>query len=515
MNLLIDPIFRAQMDRGLEQLSLPALLAGYGQGRVHQLVGMQRHQHDSFHVFLCYLAGAILTRLNDRNPVQDEDYWKDGLLSLAGEAGMDAWRLVVEDATRPGFMQAPLPSNGLKPTSTVTTPDELDVLQTAKNHDVKRMRADAASLDTWAYSLISLQTMSGFLGSGNQGISRMNKGFGNRSVVEVTRTRNLGKRWCDAVLRLLEHKEKVLNQDFGFDPNGLVLVWLAPWDGEKSLELKELDPFYVEVCRRVRLKGDKTSLVAQLYSAKQPRIAAKELAGVVGDPWLPMEGATEGMKALTFPPAGITAEHMRRILFSDKLELHSLQKPLPSWQDDLWLSVSVLVRGQGITDGFYVKEVRIPKRKVSLVFGGSEESHQLAALSKAGIEYAGAMKNKVLKNAVFSYILGAPMELKWDHKFATSIWRNVERRYETLWSDQYFPWLLSLPENFEEEEALRSWLEILQTHAVSIIQDVEESLPNHTGRQYRVKTEVRTRFWGAYYRVFPFMRGEKVEQIIS
>ena len=113
-------------------MSLPELLASYGEKRVQQLVGLQRHQHDAFHVFLCYLAGAVLAKRNETNPIQKAEYWREGLLRLADSAGMDAWRLVVDDPAKPAFMQPPLLTADQKPTSVVTTPDELDVLQTAK-----------------------------------------------------------------------------------------------------------------------------------------------------------------------------------------------------------------------------------------------------------------------------------------------------------------------------------------------------------------------------------------------
>lgn len=501
-------------------MSLPELLASYGEKRVQQLVGLQRHQHDAFHVFLCYLAGAVLAKRNETNPIQKAEYWREGLLRLADSAGMDAWRLVVDDPAKPAFMQPPLLTADQKPTSVVTTPDELDVLQTAKNHDVKRARANWADVDTWIYSLISLQTMSGFMGRGNQGISRMNSGFGNRPIVEVIRTHNIGERWLDAVSRLLDHRHEVFQKPFGFKPDGMVLVWLAPWDGEQQLSLQELDPFYVEICRRVRLKGPLNSLSAMLYSANQQRIAAKQLAGVVGDAWLPIDetrakmgkdGQLGGIKALTFPPTGITIEHLRSILFGDYVT-HALQRPHPSWQNDLRLSVSVLVRGQGTTDGFYSKEVRIPRGKVSILFGSAPKRDWLGGLSRSGIDSASAMRNRVLKYAVFSYLQGAPDDVKWDQNYSSSVWTSIERRFESLWSDEYFPWLFSLTESESEDAALERWINILRQHGLQVIEEAVQVLPSHTGRQYQVKTAIRSRFWGAYFRTFPNMRGDDVGQ---
>ncbi len=514
MNLLTDPLLRVQTERDLEYLSLPALLARLGQNEVRHLVGIQRHQSDAFHVFLCYLAGAVLARDGSSNPVQAEDFWREGLLNLAGKAGHDAWRLVVNDVTKPAFMQPPLAGGSRTPTSVVNTADELDLLPTAKNHDVKQKRADTAHTDTWLYALISLQTMSGFYGRGNQGITRMNRGYGNRPVVELIRDRMPGRRWIDAATRLLEHRKHVLKEPFGYDPEGLVLVWIEPWDGGTSLELAKLDPFYIEVCRRVRLRGTGAVECAESYTSAQPRIAAKELNGVVGDPWLPVDlkgidrGKKASVRALTFPPGGITAEHMRRLIFEDELQLCALQKPQPNWKGNMWLVVSVLVRGEGVTDGFCEWEVQVPEQKTLSIFGSPAHKDALEKLSRDAIAYVGIMQNRVLKPAVFAHALGAPQKLDLDDDFGNSAWSRSSRQFESLWSAEYFPWLFSVPECFDDEEELRRWVEILREHALTVLKEAEDGSANHSGRQYRIRTEVRNRFWGGFYRNFTFMRGD-------
>jgi len=514
VNLLTDPLLRVQTESDLEYLSLPALFARLGKNEVRHLVGIQRHQSDAFHVFLCYLAGAVLARDGSSSPVQDECFWREGLLKLAGNAGRDAWQLVSDDDTRPAFMQPPLAGDSRNPTSVMNAADELDLLPTAKNHDVKRKRADTAHADTWLYALISLQTMSGFYGRGNQGISRMNRGYGNRPVVELIRDRMPGQRWVDAVTRLLEHRKRVLTEPFGYDPEGLVLIWIEPWDGNTSLELARLDPFYIEVCRQVRLRGEGAVERAESYTSAQPRIAAKELNGVVGDPWLPVdlkgigEGKKASVRALTFPPGGITAEHMRRLIFEDELQLCVLQKPQPHWKGNMWLSVSVLVRGEGVTDGFSEWEVQIPEQKTLSIFGASAQKDALEKLGRDAIAYVAIMQNRVLKPAVFALALGAPQKLDLDDGFGISAWSRSSRQFESLWSTEFFPWLFSVPESFDEQEELHRWVEILREHAVTVLKEAEDGSANRSGRQYHIRTEVRNRFWGAFYRNFTFMRGD-------
>ena len=133
MNLLKDPIFRIYTRRGLERASLPELLALLGQNEVESFVGLQRHQADAFHVFLSYLGAAALVRARTEDPVQDVHFWYRSLLGLSGGIGTEPWELVVDDFSKPAFMQAPLPPEDhgkLKPLEPLSVAvDSLDVLQ--------------------------------------------------------------------------------------------------------------------------------------------------------------------------------------------------------------------------------------------------------------------------------------------------------------------------------------------------------------------------------------------------
>jgi CRISPR system Cascade subunit CasA len=58
--------------------------------------------------------------------------------------------------------------------------------------------------------------------------------------------------------------------------DGLGLVWLAPWDGKISLKPSDLDPYYIEICRRVRLVVEAGRLQARFAGSKVPRVAQFE-----------------------------------------------------------------------------------------------------------------------------------------------------------------------------------------------------------------------------------------------
>ena len=522
MNLLVDPLIRVETSEGMTEMSLPALLESLGQDRVERLPGLQLHQEDPFHVFLTSLATAILSRDYMSDPVQTEGYWLEGLRKLASSAGDDAWTLVVDDLSRPAFMQPPLPAKDHEKLSlTAATPDALDVLQTAKNHDVKAARAIRPHADNWIYALVSLQTMSGFLGRGNYGISKMNSGFGNRSIVELVRSTRPGRRWQDAVVRLLPHRESLLNDVYGYRSDGLVLVWVEPWDGSTSLRLSNLDPVYIEICRRIRLRGRGGTIShAAAVPAQTERIAAKELKGVVGDAWLPVDLGdrdTAEPKALTVSPQGLTPDLLRRIVFEDRLRLSALQKPLGDWNEALTLRVSVLVRGQGTTDGFHVRHIAIPPKVRMRLFGPPERRDPLARLSLEGISYAGRMLSGVLRPAAFTLIQGAPGVIKYDRDSAQAWWRRFATRFESLWSERYFPWLWSVEEPIDQDAALLQWATMLRDDAWLVFREVGNAMPMHAGRKYKTWVHAERAFWGALYSEanFPFLKEVQHEYITA
>jgi CRISPR system Cascade subunit CasA len=195
MNLLTDEVFRVVTSGKTVRLSLPGLLEALGQDRVDVLAGVQRHQADIFHIFLCYLAGSVMVRSGKADPNQTAYFWRNGLRTLAGKADDCAWELIVEDPTKPAFMQPPAPSKQIFDAEyklKAEAPDSLDVLQSAKNHDLKAARAQKGDMEAWVLALIDHQNASGFLGRDNYGIARMNGGFGSRVCVGWQANRRLG-----------------------------------------------------------------------------------------------------------------------------------------------------------------------------------------------------------------------------------------------------------------------------------------------------------------------------------
>jgi CRISPR system Cascade subunit CasA len=502
-NLLSEDLLRVETKSGIENMSIPKLLEALGRDEVESYPGIQRHQEEAFHVFLCYLAGAVLARKRTDQIIQEKDFWSAGIREISGDDPDAAWSLIVDDPMRPAFMQSSVPSRKIfeKYKPGARTPDDLDVLQTAKNHDVKMTRISDPDPEDWIYALISLQTMCGFLGQGNYGIARMNGGFGNRVVVELLASNRYGRRWLDAVTRLLEYRARLLQDPWHYKDSGTILIWTTPWDLKTSLPLADLDPFFIESARAVRLVEDNDEIIVLAAATKAPRLAAKDQKGNLGDPWSPLDKKKDS--ALTLSASGFTAELLRNLIFQEGYELLRMQKPMDNWKGKrLELACSVLVRGQGTTDGFHSVSVYMPARAHATIFGGGIRRERLSGLSKQAIDHAGAMQNKVLKPALYCFLESAPEKLNFDKREISSWWQSCRSHFNKRWGQEYFPWLWRANEESDDGAAIAMWIEMLGDIAWQVFQESMNRYPAKHSCQYKARANAISLFWGLIHKHF-------------
>ncbi len=504
MNVRTDPLLRVLTAQGPARLSLPGLLAALGADRVESLPGLQRHQEDAFHIFLCYLAAAALVRQGRTDPAQPESFWQAGLLALAGGED-DAWRLLVEDPTQPAFFQPPSPNPDafsrfrLK----ARTPDGLEVLNTAKNHDLKSERADSSSPEQWVYALVTLQTTAGFFGQGNYGISRMNGGFGSRPCVALRHACTPGGLFLEETRKLLDAYAGLLAGSWGYRAEGLVLTWLPPWDGVSGLAPAALHPFFIEVCRKVRLAVRDGRLAALSQATRGPRVLAKELHGVMGDPWIPVT-VREEPTALTVAATGLTPRLLRDLLFEEGYSLQPMQRPAAARSaQEYRMYASVLVRGQGTTEGFHQASVPVPGRVVSRLFGGGPGRTRLAALSRAGLEAAAQVQSRVIRPALYALLEAGPDKLDFDKKQLTAWVQEAVRAYGAAWAEAFFPWLWNASEEVEDSAALAHWQGTIRDLAFRVLQEAERRLPARGARRFRGRVRAQDVFFFTFHKLFP------------
>jgi CRISPR system Cascade subunit CasA len=277
--------------------NLPEALALLCRGHLLSFEGLAAHQRHAWFLFLCQLATLALIHAGEDTAAEedeawaaldDAEAWRQRLAALTPGCADTAWSLVVDDPAQPAFMQPPIRQALDRYEVIGRTPDEIDLLVTAKAHDLKPARAGRAGARHWIFALVSLQTQQGYSGRGNFGIARMNGGFASRPMLMLTPSQDLPKRFRRGTQAALAARRKALDQDYSlFRDNGTALLWLEPWDSETSLKLGALDPLFVEICRRLRLqrRDPGGSILALGRPSDVPRVEAKAAKGNLGDAW--------------------------------------------------------------------------------------------------------------------------------------------------------------------------------------------------------------------------------------
>ena len=278
-------------------MTIPGVLAALTQDVITGFPALRAHQRHAWHSFLVLLAAIALHRAGLTQPPETEAEWRALLQHLTPDyPGDEPWTLVTP-LNQPALLQPPIPSGNLAELKNrITTPDGLDMLVTAKNHDLKQAVMTEARAEDWLFALVTLQTMEGFLGAGNYGISRMNGGFANRAAVSLAPPGGPSAQWRRDLRQVLALRGKLGGVDYT-PQGGLALLWLTPWDGTSSLRQDALDEYYIEICRRVRLSSERGRLVAHAGGSKAPRIVPMP-GGVTGDPWSPVVVEKDGSISL-------------------------------------------------------------------------------------------------------------------------------------------------------------------------------------------------------------------------
>jgi CRISPR system Cascade subunit CasA len=299
-------------------------------------------------MFLVQLAALALHHAGLVHTPESEVDWRNLLrgLTLPEFPGDEPWCLCVTDRSKPAFLQAPVPM-GVEVDVPVPAPDALDILITANNHEVKKEVAKKSCTDDWIFALVSLQTGASYHGrnlkrnEGNYGIARMRKPR-SRAMVSLAplgadndfdlslRPGRWFKRDVEILLTTRDQEFVRYAGTLGYmKENGIGLTWLPDWPVDEQLPFSSLDIWFVEVCRRIRLKlDDKDRLVAERGYSRKSRIAADHRRGVVGDPWAPVSKA--GDCAFDLEGEGFTYEVLYELLISGDWEMPLLAKPAAS-----------------------------------------------------------------------------------------------------------------------------------------------------------------------------------------
>ena len=389
-NLLSDPLIRVRLVDGTStMMSLTEVYEALAADGVAAFSALRPHQRHAWHAFLAQLGVIAVQRAGEAAPPRTAGEWGALLRGLTPEFSDDEpWQLLVDDPTQPAFMQCPAPNALGQYRVRVTTPDDLDILVTAKNHDVKQTVALGCGLDDWIFALIDLQTMAGFLGAGNYGVARMNGGFSARPCLGLAPADGgLGAHLFHDLQRMLAGRTSLLDSHPEyFDPeHGVTLLWLEPWDGTTALDLRKLDPYFVEICRRVRLRAEDGAIVAWTAASTAARVAAKDAHGNLGDFWTPVD--KKAAKALSLSSVGFRYDRLAKLILDrDSFALPPAMRVVSTWTGRWRVVARGVAGGQGKTDGYHERNDIAFDHRTTAALGRREQRDLLARIAEAQVD---------------------------------------------------------------------------------------------------------------------------------
>lgn len=502
LNLLTEPLLRAVLrNQGSFVLSLPEVYQALACDEVESFAALRPHQRHPWHALLCQLGALACLKAGLAEPPMAAPDWAAILRGLTpGFPGDEPWRLV-SPSDEPAFLQPVVgPGVGFKP---LATPDELDMLVTAKNHDLKGSRMAVAKPDDWLFALLALQTAEGFLGAGNFGASRMNGGFANRPGVGLAPPGGIGNHVLRDIRRLIALEGECLDAHVEYDPDGPALIWLEPWDGAASRSRRGLHPYYVEICRRVRLTQSDGVLAARTGNSKAARIAmTKDEAGVTGDPWTPVASEEGKRKALTVDARGFSYRRLSDILFGRGFDPAPLQTFGPGESGEGWsLLCRAITRGQGKTEGYHERRVPIPAPIVRRFKAG--ELAAIETLSKTRIAEAGTVRT-ALRFALMVLFQNGPERSDFKPQDPSSA-RRAELflgRFGRAVDADFFEGLFveaSKDAEDQREAVRRAWLGELRGKALGILREARSGAPTSAVRRHRATVRAESAFDRTFY----------------
>ena len=505
-NLLSDSLIRYREPGPIhKEASLPEVYEALMADKVEAFPALRPHQRHAWHAFLVQLGTMAMSQAGLTEPPADASKWHRAIQALTERDHPDdaPWQLVLEDITKPAFMQPPArsPDRDQDFKSFVPTPDNLDMLMTSKNHDLKAAVASQAHTDDWIFALVTLQTMEGFGGAGNYGISRMNGGMGNRPAFTLAPYgRGPGAHVRRDIVALLEFLPAILAEHPGTQ-DGHALLWALPWDGSQTeaLLLNQLNPLYIEICRRVRLKSGATSDIAAVRTSSQyARVEAKALRGLTGDPWAIVDRRdNKSDKVLTMPAGGFNYKRVVDYLTSPEYNLPSLSRPTQlelTSHNTMQLIARAMVRGQGKTEGYHERTVPIGHRLKSAMQRRNHNSlDDISAIARDRLDAVGKVQ-RILSHAIQTFMnRGDSSDTSPEQRKRAHAWLD---RLDEILDATFFD---DLQDEFEEQDTTRrtnirnQWLRNDQeqngviNHARTLLYDAEDLLPCPSISYYKAR----------------------------
>lgn len=477
-----------------ETTSLFGVFAALARGDVANFPGLRPHQIDPWHAFTVQVAAMALLKAGATSfpATNTEADWKQLLIGLTPSfPDGEAWQMVVDDWTKPALLQPPIVTSANKADykTTFHTPDQLDLLVTSRNHDLKIARMADATMEHWLFALVALQTGEGFLGAGNYGISRMNGGFSSRLFLRIHPSELASDSFQRDVLELVRLH--------AVDPGAMTLglVWSKPWDGTQTIAFGALHPLYIDTCRRIRLSGDNAAVLGHMATSKCARIESKDLKGITGDPWAPIKA--DGSTSITASSVGFGYRQISKLLDAKETTRPPLAKILAGDPESgIVMSVSALVRGQGKTEGFHTRIIPLSKAKRNQFSGPDILLDAVGAAAVKRSDEASEV-NGILRRSLIYLNQGGPEQARLDDKSAAARAEPWTKRFNELVDAEFFGDLFWSEVNAEEVSAedvthrvlWRTWL---AEQARSIFDEAAKSAARSDAKRIRAQARSKS-----------------------
>lgn len=496
-SLLDEPLIRARLVNGGQAVkySLPGLFFALARDEVRDFPALRPHQRHPWHAFLVQLAAMALHHAKQSQPFATEQEWKAALLALTPEHPDGAAWCLIAPHDKPAFMQAPVPGGNVDDWSNDRpTPDSLDILVTSKNHDLKQSRIKKSHPDDWIFALISLQTQAPYPGSGNFGVARMNGGSSSRPGLGIEPSGDVGRRWLRDVRIALEERRNIL--DMGFkEEAGAALLWLVPWDGNGAFSFSELDPLFIEICRRVRLTYSSYGIAAARTTSKGPRISkdeAKSRKGNTGDLWTPVHIGEA--KSLGVTAMGFDYKRMADLAFGADYKKPPAQNVRPDdGTAELALVARAIAGGQSTTDGYHERRVPISPKMRSML--RQKQTDQLAKIAGERVDAVGKMRGVLWTALAALFDQGADKD-----KFSDSAKDKAAvfaKSFEQAEDACFFDELNAEIEAAEPDQVRLQWLLAMADRAETILKNAFVAGPQSGEQRYRARSAALSRFHGS------------------
>ena len=502
-NLLMDAWLTIINRQGNKlKVSLSELFPALERNEVAGFAGLLPHQSGPFHVFLVQLACHALETSGGGEhlpaPTPEEpwkmlgqhspDEWREMIRGIVPDYALkypndEPWCLVVDDLNKPAFLQCPVPDKKFATSkSFVSHPDDLDLLISSKNFDIKSSAFKEAQTEDWVFALLSLQTNSGFLGRGNYGCARQNGGWAQRPIFMLQSSSSPGARWGRDARVILSCKGSDVEvlyrvcQDLGHKR----LLWLDAWDGTTSYELPSLHPLFIEVSRRVRAIRKNGNVVFKKAPSACARIDVGQTGGNLGDPWEPIVSDAKGTRVFS---SSLNYANIAKIICGEETIRQNLllrfHRGIDSKQGQkLWCSA--LVKGQGKTEGYFERLVPVDAQKLA-------SRNDLWTAANAMLQSADVAKNSVLAVAVARFLTcghesGKNGTIDWNASAVKSGLPRVRDRFEEYVDSDFFTYFWSVCDGVRDgkitdEKYLEPWKDFLRQRVHDCFDFAVASLP--------------------------------------